>query len=57
MAYNFRLFTFWRCVYRCAHDDWQLYLVCVKLINYTLATEENVSNIPVCSCGNHFPIT
>ena len=25
--------------------------------NYTLATEENVGNIPVCACWNHFPIT
>ena len=27
------------------------------LINYTLATEENVRNVRVCACCNHFPIT
>ena len=27
------------------------------LINYTLATEENVRNVRVCACYNHFPIT
>ena len=31
---------------------------CVRpLINYTLATEENVCNLRVCACCNHFPIT
>ena len=28
-----------------------------QLINYTLAAEENVGNIPVCASCNHFPIT
>ena len=27
------------------------------LINYTLATEENVRNVRVCACCNHLPIT
>ena len=27
-----------------------------QLINYTLATEENVGNIPVCACCNRFPV-
>ena len=27
------------------------------LINYKLATEENVRNVRVCACCNHFPIT
>ena len=27
------------------------------LINYTLATEENVRNVLVCACCNHLPIT
>ena len=31
---------------------------CVRpLINYTLATEENVRNGGVCACCNYFPIT
>ena len=34
------------------------YLGCwCPLINYTLATEENIRNIRVCACCNHFPIT
>ena len=34
------------------------YVLCVcPLINYTLATEENVPNVRVCACCNHFPIT
>ena len=28
-----------------------------QLFNYTLATEDNVGNVRVCTCCNHFPIT
>ena len=28
-----------------------------QFVNYTLATEENVGNLRVCACCNHFPIT
>ena len=42
------LFTSCRRVYLCVCEDLQLCLVCL-LINYTLATEENVRNVQVCT--------
>ena len=33
------------------------YVLCGQLINFTLATEKKVYDIPVCACCNHFPIT
>ena len=33
------------------------YACLCHLINYTLATEENVDNVRVCAGCNHFPIT
>ena len=34
------------------------YVLCVcQLVNYTLATEENVGNLRVWACCNHFPTT
>ena len=57
--YGLKLFwltSSWR-VYQCVCDDWQLCLIACILIDYTLATEVNVDNIPVCAYCNHFPIT
>ena len=67
------LFTSCRRVYRCVRNDWQLCLVVLMsssfkflrdilkekslINNYTPATEENVGNIPVCTCCKHFPIS
>ena len=40
------------------HTWWLAVMTCAcQLINYTLATEENLGNEPVCACCNHFPIT
>ena len=56
MAYNFfRLLSVSVCID--AHVIIGSYSCVCQLINYTLATEENVGNIPVCACCNHFPIT
>ena len=46
------LFTSFRCVYLCVRDDLQLCLVYVN----SLITQ-NVCNVQVCACCNHFPIT
>ena len=54
--WNFFLFTSCRRVYWCVRDYSQLCLVC-PLINYTLATEENVCDVRVCEWSNHSPFT
>ena len=40
----------------CIRDDSFMSCAC-QLITYTLAVEENVCNVRVCACCNHFPIT
>ena len=51
----FFLFTSCRHVYWCVRDNSQLCLLRVHSY-YTLGTEENVRNVRVCACCNHFPI-
>ena len=52
----FFVYFLWMCV--SMHTWWLVVMSCAcQLINYTLATEENVGNIQVCACCNHFPIT